>query len=804
MSSTMTFTLLGKDKLGPVFDSAGRKADSAGSKFTKFGKIAGVGLVAAGTAAVVAGPKILGLAGSLELMGKKASIVFGDQIGQVGVWSKANAAAMGLTAKQATGLAANFGDLLIPMGFSRKEAAKMATQVVGLSGALSQWSGGTKTAEEVSVSLSKAMLGEREELKALGISISEADVSTRLLEKGQKKLTGTALQQAKAVATQELIFEKSKDAQAAYAKGSDSLLGKQAHLSAQFKTFGETLLIKATPALHGFMTFAANKGIPAVTKLAAGARDTGDKFRSAAGWIAANEKPIKIVGGLITAVMLPHLIALGVTATISAGKQAAAWTLTKVSAGRAAVVHSLSVTKMVLGWAVLGTKSLLHAAKVAAAWLIALGPIGLVIAAVGLAAVLIVKHWGTIRTKTVQAWRAVSGAVRTGVDAAVGFVRAIPGRVTSALSRAGTLLVNRGRQVISGLVGGFLAYLRAIGGIGVWLYRNVVRPAVALFAQAHLWLLNAGKNVLGGFWVGMTSKWSEVTKWVSGIATWIREHKGPISLDAKLLFPAGQALMSGFLRGLKAGAGPAWRFVSSVGGKSVNALREALAHRQGLNIPPGILDNVGGLYRRTTYRGKPVNVRTARMLMAAEKILGSPIRIMQGSFQRASSFSGTTHTGGGVVDTDGPGGWARTVAALRAVGFAAWHRTPAQGPWGHHIHAVGIGDLSAAASAKRQVVNYGRGGDGLAGYGRGGFPKAFETFWVGERGPELMRLGSRPAQVIPNHQIPSGIDYDRLARVMARVLREGLPVENHNHFPASSGAAAQEAADRLLAALEGR
>lgn len=98
MSNTMTFTLLGKDKLGPVFDSAGKKADAAGSKFAKMGKVAGGGLALLGTAAVAAGPSVVKAAGSLELMGRKASIVFGNQIGQVGVWSKANAAAMGLTA----------------------------------------------------------------------------------------------------------------------------------------------------------------------------------------------------------------------------------------------------------------------------------------------------------------------------------------------------------------------------------------------------------------------------------------------------------------------------------------------------------------------------------------------------------------------------------------------------------------------------------------------------------------------------------------------------------------------------------
>ena len=62
------------------------------------------------------------------------------------------------------------------------------------------------------------MLGEREQLKSLGISITEADVKQRLLKMGMEDLTGVQLQQAKATATQQLIFEKSTDAQAAFEK----------------------------------------------------------------------------------------------------------------------------------------------------------------------------------------------------------------------------------------------------------------------------------------------------------------------------------------------------------------------------------------------------------------------------------------------------------------------------------------------------------------------------------------------------------------------------------------------------------
>jgi hypothetical protein len=84
-------------------------------------------------------------------------------------------------------------------------------------------------------------------------------------------------------------------------------------------------------------------------------------------------------------------------------------------------------------------------------------------------------------------------------------------------------------------------------------------------------LLQKGKDVIQGFWDGLTFIWKKVTSWVSSIAGWIKAHKGPISLDKNLLQPAGQAIMSGFLGGLQSGFGPVGSFVggiaSWIGGK---------------------------------------------------------------------------------------------------------------------------------------------------------------------------------------------------------------------------------------------
>jgi hypothetical protein len=196
------------------------------------------------------GTELFKLGTEMEVMGRKAQTVFGEALPQVTAQAEKNAAAMGFSVGQYIDASAAIGDLLIPMGFLREEAAGISTSLVDLSGALSEWTGGQRSASEVSEILSKALLGQREGLKQLGISISQADVDARLLEKGLKGLTGQMLEQAKAAVTLELITEKSADAQAAFAENSETLIRKQAELRAATQEIRESLAQALIPVFQ--------------------------------------------------------------------------------------------------------------------------------------------------------------------------------------------------------------------------------------------------------------------------------------------------------------------------------------------------------------------------------------------------------------------------------------------------------------------------------------------------------------------------------------------------------------------------
>ena len=118
---------------------------------------------------------------------------------------------------------------------------------------------------------------------------------------------------------------------------------------------------------------------------------------------------------------------------------------------------------------------------------------------------------------------------------------------------------------------------------------------------------------------------------------------------------------------------------------------------------------------RQNYGGVQVNRRTAAMLNNAVKIAKTGFSMFQGSYSNAVSASGGTHSGGGAVDL-GPAKDS-IVGAMRASGFAAWRRTPAEG-FSPHIHGIAAGDPTVSPAAAAQVKALMAGRNGLAGNGK--------------------------------------------------------------------------------------
>ncbi len=152
----------------------------------------------------------------------------------------------GLSGTSARQLLSDTGDLLTGFGFTTDSALSLSTQVNELAvdlASFTNFSGGAKGASDA---LTKALLGERESLKSLGIAILEKDVKAKvsqLIAKGQRFET---MRQAKAVATLAIAVEQSKNAIGDFARTSGELANQERITSARIQdlkeSFGNALL----------------------------------------------------------------------------------------------------------------------------------------------------------------------------------------------------------------------------------------------------------------------------------------------------------------------------------------------------------------------------------------------------------------------------------------------------------------------------------------------------------------------------------------------------------------------------------
>ncbi|HVK25216.1 MAG TPA: phage tail tape measure protein [Actinokineospora sp.] len=433
--------------------------------------------------------------------------------------------------------------------------------------------------------------------------------------------------------------------------GAADQLGKSLHdnASSNIDAFGRMLSTvfvdfiggKVIPKINELVTYLQANFGPALD--AVGAFVTGvvlPALGAMAKFLGDNAVEIGIVAGLIGAVLLPALIASGVTATIAGAKQAAAWFKAQLAASRSALaqvgaagktvaswvlmgaratvsaattaaawamsaartVASLTLTaasfiaqgavmagsmaltaaRVVAGWVVMGTQSLIRGAQMAAAWVMAMGPVGWIIAAVVGLVALIVANWDTVVAWTRQAWDWVVGAVKGAAewiwnlflnwtlpgliikhwDTIVGAVRAAVNWVIDAVSWLGQLP----------------------GRVGAW-FRGVYDGAVSKLGELVSWLtglpgrvlsgigdfgsllLNAGKDLLSGLWRGIQNAagWLKdkiLSFFGSLIPDWVKDVLG-IHSPSRVFAEIGRWLPPGLAVGIEDNAGVA---LSAVGG----------------------------------------------------------------------------------------------------------------------------------------------------------------------------------------------------------------------------------------------
>jgi hypothetical protein len=259
------------DKLGRDADRNSKTFATSTGRMTSSMKGAALG-IKAGVAGIVGmlGGQLIGstvnAAVGFEQMNKKISTVFGDSEKDVRAWAKTVSSQMGTSSQEVAGMAAAMADLLKPMGMTTRQAADMSKEMVGISAALSAWSGGQRSAAEVTDILSGALLGEYDALKGLGISLDAAEVKERALQIAKKNGKKAVDDISTAMAVQQLVTEKSGDALKAYGEDTDGLAPKVNELKAAFAEFRVKALELLTPVLIEITEWMTDKALPAFVR----------------------------------------------------------------------------------------------------------------------------------------------------------------------------------------------------------------------------------------------------------------------------------------------------------------------------------------------------------------------------------------------------------------------------------------------------------------------------------------------------------------------------------------------------------
>lgn len=142
-----------------------------------------------------------------------------------------------------------------------------------------------------------------------------------------------------------------------------------------------------------------------------------------------------------------------------------------------------------------------------------------------------------------------------------------------------------------------------------------------------------GSALMSGLKSGIDSGWSQITSSVSNMAKWIKDHKGPVSYDKRLLIENGSALMTGLNRGIQAG----WRNVMDNISRMAGTIQDIInddysdiGWQIGLGISDGLnssMDKVTGHLDAIRDHVNDFSLKSKNLLTGATATMSSQLKV---------------------------------------------------------------------------------------------------------------------------------------------------------------------------------
>ena len=230
----------------------------------KIGKATAVGLGIATTAGAALGKELVDLGSDANEARSAFETTFGEAMPQLSGFVDEFANKAGLAAFELEGLLTQSGAVLQGIEFTAEGSADLSQKLATLAGDVASFSNVQGGAEPVLQAFTKALLGERESLKTFGIAIMEADVQQKAFTMTGKTAASELTKQEKALATYELLLEKTKVQQGDLNRTQESFANKSRAASAKLKelkvTMGAELLPVAEQLLPVIMDLVQETG----------------------------------------------------------------------------------------------------------------------------------------------------------------------------------------------------------------------------------------------------------------------------------------------------------------------------------------------------------------------------------------------------------------------------------------------------------------------------------------------------------------------------------------------------------------